>query len=399
MSHEREQFVVPTGEAQRVEAVFEADNQERLKGAGRSQFLVALNDGHGGGGGSEADIPQNERGNDTRIGRCGGRVKRLGGVGAGEVRAFPKAAREARRLQKQCPCPFQGRTRMHRLACLEIPNRHEPFRCGVHLVGSHREHTLLARGRVEGRIVEIVLVQEFPFFAVIFEKPIGKNALANLPHQPLVKISIMLAQQLPAEWFGRFRKVMQIRSRKARAGRARAGGVQRFLRKTVNAAAQLQHAARRKHASALGDLRGHDAVEHVHSAVDRLQNVQRGADAHQVTRLVVRHQPGREIAHCFPLVLGLADSQAADGKSVKGQFAQALGAFPAQFLEQSALHDGKERLGGIVAGIQTAKRPAMCDAHRGARGRFVGGRRHALVEHHHDVAADRPLHFDAQLRA
>ena len=41
----------------------------------------------------------------------------------------------------------------------------------------------------------------------------------------------------------------------------------------------------------------------------------------------------------------------------------------------------------------------MRDVQCGSRGRFIRGRSDALIERHHDVAADRLLRFDADLRA
>ena len=60
-----------------------------------------------------------------------------------------------------------------------------------------------------------------------------------------------------------------------------------------------------------------------------------------------------------------------------------------------ALDDAEKSLGRIAAGAERAFGPAVGEVH-GRLGLHVGrGRGDALVEHHHDVAADRLLHLDA----
>ena len=67
--------------------------------------------------------------------------------------------------------------------------------------------------------------------------------------------------------------------------------------------------------------------------------------------------------------------------------------------KERALHDPKDRLRRIAPRRQAARRPAMRDLDRGPGARFVRGRGDALIERHHDVAADRHLRFDAEFRA
>ena len=83
----------------------------------------------------------------------------------------------------------------------------------------------------------------------------------------------------------RLGQMMQIGAGIARAGGAGAGGIELFLGEFVNAAAQLQKAARGESAAALRDLRGDDAVEHVDAAMHGFEDVERRADAHEIARL------------------------------------------------------------------------------------------------------------------
>jgi hypothetical protein len=75
------------------------------------------------------------------------------------------------------------------------------------------------------------------------------------------------------------------------------------------------------------------------------------------------------------------------------------GAFLSQLRIQRALHDGEERLRRVFACREAAGGPALRDLQGLPRRFFIGGARDALVEHHHDVAADAALRLDAQLRA
>ena len=88
----------------------------------------------------------------------------------------------------------------------------------------------------------------------------------------------------------RLREMVEISARVARTRRAAALGIQRFVGKFIDAAPQLQIAARGEGRAALRDLRGDDAVEHVHAAMHRFENVERCADAHEVARAVVREE-------------------------------------------------------------------------------------------------------------
>ena len=192
---------------------------------------------------------------------------------------------------------------------------------------------------------------------------------------------------------------MEIRARVARAGRAIAIGIERFVGKFVNAAAQLQKSARGKSGAALRQLRRHDAIEHVHPAMDGFQQIERRAHAHQVTRLVVRQQSGRELADVFAFALALAHREPADRVTVERHLAERRRAFPPQFGKERALHNPEHRLRRISPRRQAPRRPTICNLQRRARRRFVGGRSDAMIQRHHDVAPDRLLRFDAHLRA
>ena len=163
--------------------------------------------------------------------------------------------------------------------------------------------------------------------------------VANVAHELVIEMDVVLAEQLPAERLARLREVMQIGARVARAGRAGAGGIELFVREFVNAAAHLEETARGEDGAALRQLRRHDAVEHVDAAMDGFEDIERRADAHEIARLVRRQKLRGELAHVLALALALADREAADGEAVERHLAQNGRAFAPQLREERALHD------------------------------------------------------------
>ena len=129
------------------------------------------------------------------------------------------------------------------------------------------------------------------------------------------------------------------------------------------------------------------------------EEVERGADAHEVARLVVREHRRGDLTGVFALGLAFADREAADGETVEGQLGQAVGADLAEVGVEGALDDREHGLGRITAGLEAADGPAVGDLERFLGRGLVRRRRDALVEHHHDIAADGDLRTDAGLGA
>jgi len=128
------------------------------------------------------------------------------------------------------------------------------------------------------------------------------------------------------------------------------------------------------------------------------EDVEGRADSHQVARGIRREERRRQFGEILPLVLRFADGKTPDRKSIERHRGQRFRAFSAKVSEAGALDDAEEGLRGVPSRIEAALRPAMGEFHRPARGSFVGNRRNALIEHHHDVAADRALDANAFLR-
>src|SRR5207244_7514527 len=108
-------------------------------------------------------------------------------------------------------------------------------------------------------IIDIGFVQKNTLFAVEIKEAIGQNAVANLAHELVIEMDVVLPEQLPAERLARFRQVMQISARVAHAGRTRAGRIEFLLGEFVNTAAHLQKPARSKDGASVSELRRHAA--------------------------------------------------------------------------------------------------------------------------------------------
>ncbi len=382
-------FVVGKGEAKGVEIVFEADDvqgtQAHRSVRGEKMIhlrLVAADGGHGIGCGAESNIPENER------------------MSRRAVFGRPETGGEVRLLDIELlGLLHRRRAGVHDLAAFAVENAGKSFAGGVDfIVAEHQPLDGFRTGIVDG-IVQVVLVQEGALFLVKLEEAAGQDAFADFAHELVIEVNVMLAEQLPAEGFLCLGEMVEIGAGIARASRARAGGVELVLGELVNAAPQLQESARGEGASALGDLRGNDAVEHVHAAMHGFQDVERRADAHEVARLVAGQEFRAQGAHVLALALSLSDREPADRKAVECHPGEALRARAAKFRIKRALDDGEHGLRRIAAGGEASRRPALREFHGGARRGFVGGGGDALIERHHDVAVDRHLRFDAYFGA
>jgi hypothetical protein len=94
-----------------------------------------------------------------------------------------------------------------------------------------------------------------------------------------------------------------------------------------------------------------------------------------------------------------ADGKTADCETIERQLSDGLCTFDAQVGVAGTLHDAEQRLWRFATRGQTAHRPTMREFHRLPRHAALDRRGHTLIEHHHDVGADRLLCRDAALGA
>src|SRR4030095_2402991 len=103
----------------------------------------------------------------------------------------------------------------------------------------------------------------------------------------------------------------------AGAGRAATALLDRPQVLLVLRIADADHAGTREIVAVAGVPGGHHAIEHVHAARDRLHQVLRPADTHEVARAVPRQLRTGVFEPRVAFVLRLADGQAADGVAVE----------------------------------------------------------------------------------
>lgn len=147
---------------------------------------------------------------------------------------------------------------------------------------------------------------------------------------------------------------------------------------------------------------GEDAIHHVHTLRNKIEDLLRLADAHEVAGLVGGEGGGdvaSDFAACF---VGLADSEAADGVAGKIESHQRGCIFEAKVQIGPALDDGEEHLAGFVAELVEVISAADSPV-EGARGSILGERAisgsfDALVEDHDDVCAQGDLDIEGTFR-
>ena len=141
----------------------------------------------------------------------------------------------------------------------------------------------------------------------------------------------------------------------------------------------------------------HDAIEKIDAAVHRLQNVFRGADAHEIPRLVLRHIRLDALDDAVHSLRRLADRQSADGITVEIQLGNILHMGDAQIVEGAALVDAEKHLfwvhrvrQTVQAGklLLTAVEPAGGSLARRLGIGIGGGVFHTFVKRHCDGRAE-----------
>jgi hypothetical protein len=142
-----------------------------------------------------------------------------------------------------------------------------------------------------------------------------------------------------------------------------------------------------------------NAIEHVDTAVYRLEQISRGADSHQIARPVLGQQLGHDGRAVFALCAALADRKAANGKAVERHLRNGARALGAQVRVTGTLGDAEQGLRRVASGREAPLRPAMRQVHRAGGDAALDGRGHTLIKRHQDVRPDGSLRLDAAFRA
>ena len=163
--------------------------------------------------------------------------------------------------------------------------------------------------------------------------------------------------------------------------------------------ADVQPTARDPQLAVPRDPRREHAVEQVDAAVDRLEEVRRRAEPHQVSRpWVVGQERDRDVERRVALRRGLIAGQSADADAIERQRGDEARRCLAQRRVQPALDDAEQRLVRPTVGGERALRPAMRSRRRLGDDRARRARIDRLIEGDRDVRSERLLHGDRMLR-
>src|SRR6266480_1918288 len=138
--------------------------------------------------------------------------------------------------------------------------------------------------------------------------------------------------------------MVNVGARVLAAGLAIASGINRLLEKFMHGAAQLKFSLRREGHPSLCQLRGDNTVEHIDPAVNALENINRSADAHEITGKLFRQIFGHESRHLVALTMRFAYSQPSNSQAVKGELSQKRGTLLSEIGMAGSLNDAKQRL-------------------------------------------------------
>jgi len=150
---------------------------------------------------------------------------------------------------------------------------------------------------------------------------------------------------------------------------------------------------------------GEDAVEHVHTSADALNDVGGGANAHEVARLIFWQNITAQLADAIHVFNGFADREAADSVARLVLAGDELARLRSQVIVAAALYDGEKRLRmavlrcGIFHELHTPFEPTVGEVHAVLGVLALGRVGRAFIEGHHNVGADASLNTEATLRA
>ena len=107
-----------------------------------------------------------------------------------------------------------------------------------------------------------------------------------------------------------------------------------------------------------------DAIENIHTAQHTVDQIFGRADAHQVTRFILRQQRKHDIEHGMHLVLGLAHRKPADGDAGRIESGNKFSGFRSQVGLNAALNDAEQRLVARFLALSIVPPSDACDPWR-----------------------------------
>lgn len=144
----------------------------------------------------------------------------------------------------------------------------------------------------------------------------------------------------------------------------------------------------------------HDAIEHIDPSLDAFEDVDGGADAHEVAWAVFGEDVVDDFNHVVHNFGGFADGKTSDGVSFGLERGNVLGGLLPEVFVGAALNDGEEGLAVSVERLRLVEvfpsslEPLLREPQGLLCVSVVAGAGGAFVECHHDVAADGSLDVD-----
>src|SRR5688572_26300449 len=142
---------------------------------------------------------------------------------------------------------------------------------------------------------------------------------------------------------------MNIGARIATSDRARARFVERLRIIGMNGIAHVEPAETRERLPVPARSRRHHAVHHVDAARDRLENIVRRADAHEISGLVGRKCGGGEVEGAQHALLPLPNRQPTDGIAVETDVDETSRRLQAEGFRYTALNDAETASARLAA--------------------------------------------------
>src|SRR5581483_3634578 len=225
-------------------------------------------------------------------------------------------------------------------------------------------------------------------------QPFLRNCRPQIPHERLVVVKIVQRGEARAQYLVRLLQMAQVRARVIAAGVTIAGRIDRAGVCRIAAVADLDVARAGIEPAVARIARRQHAVEHIHAATHRLDQIFRRTGAHEIPRPVARHARSHVLDDPPHRLLRLADRQPPDRVTVKTDLLQSGERSLPQAWIHSALNNSEERAGRVAMGEARTLRPAQRQLHRRAR-LVLGGRiGRAFVEYHKNVGTEPLLHRD-----
>ena len=170
------------------------------------------------------------------------------------------------------------------------------------------------------------------------------NSVADLFHKLVIEIKVMDNAQAHTEQFACLEQMADIRTGIGLTNRTVAIRVDRSAVEKVFIVVKIHNTFTREEIAVSCVSRGHYAVEEINASVNRLEYVNGSADAHKVTRLIVRQIRLARFDNAIHFIGAFANSESADSVTGKVELCDLLKVTDTDILVNAALTDTEKKL-------------------------------------------------------